>query len=112
MRNAGEGELGGCGVGAVLLPSGGVRRFAWLALVALVDGELRAPARLRALLLAFTASALFWLHPSAVAFVIGAAAVLAVTSGLPGRRMARATMPLVPAIALLAVWGTLAHAAR
>ena len=35
MRNAGEGELGGCAVAPVLLPSGGLRRLAWPALIAL-----------------------------------------------------------------------------
>ncbi len=55
-----------------------------IAVVALVERELRAPSRARAVLLAVAAAALFWLHPSAVAFVLGAAAVLAVTSALPG----------------------------
>jgi len=83
-----------------------------IAAVALIERELRAPARPRTVLLTLTASALFWFHPSAVAFVLGAGAVLAVTSGLPGRRIARAMAPLVPAVALLAAWAALAHAAR
>ena len=83
-----------------------------IAAVALVERELRSPARPRAVLLALTASALFWLHPSAVAFVLGAAAVLAVTSGHSPRRITRALVPLVPAIALLSAWATVAHPAR
>ncbi|HKB77351.1 MAG TPA: hypothetical protein VKC58_12200 [Myxococcales bacterium] len=80
--------------------------------VALFERELGAPSRSRAVLLAATAAALFWLHPSAVAFVLGAAAVLAVTSGRPRPRMARAMAALLPAIALFAGWAALAHPAR
>src|SRR5712664_372383 len=83
-----------------------------IAAVALVERELGAPSRSRAVLLAAIAAALFWLHPSAVAFVLGAAAVLAVTAGNPRPRMARAMAPLVPACALFAGWAALAHPAR
>jgi hypothetical protein len=83
-----------------------------IAALALVERELRTPSRVRAVVLAVAAAALFWLHPSAVAFVLGAAAVLAVTAGLPFRRMARALLPLVPAAALLLGWVAVAHAAR
>ena len=83
-----------------------------IAAVALVECELRAPSRGRAVLLAVGATALFWLHPSAVAFLLGAAAVLAVTSARPWRRMARAMMPLLPAAVLLGGWAAVAHVAR
>jgi hypothetical protein len=83
-----------------------------VAAVALVERELRAPSRHRAVLLGVAATALFWLHPSAVAFVLGAAAVLAVTSARPRHRMVRAMMPLLPAAVLLGGWAALAHVAR
>ena len=83
-----------------------------IATVALVERELCAPCRARAVLLGVAAAALFWLHPSALAFALGSGAVLAVTAGRPLRRCARALLPLLPAAALLCGWVALAHAAR
>ena len=83
-----------------------------MAVVALTERELRAPTISRALLLAAGAAALLWLHPSALAFAIGAAAVLAITSGAPRRRIAHALAPYLPALALIALWTVQALAAR
>lgn len=79
---------------------------ATIAAVALVERELRAPRPSRALLLAAAGLGLLYLHPTGVALAAGGAAFLAVTSGQPPRRMARALAPLAPAIAVLAFWAS------
>jgi len=56
-----------------------------IAAVALVERELRAPSRGRAVLLAAAAAALFWLHPSAVADRASFEQVLRAAE--PGRRL-------------------------
>ncbi|HET9752295.1 MAG TPA: hypothetical protein VFP52_05020 [Myxococcales bacterium] len=83
-----------------------------IALVALTERELRAPAPRRALLLAAGAAVLLWLHPSALAFALAAAAVLALTSGRTPRQMARALLPYLPALLLLCAWAVRALAER
>jgi hypothetical protein len=80
--------------------------------VALTERELRDPRRGRAVVLALASVVLIWLHPSALAFVLGAAVLLAVTSGAPRRRKLRALVPLVPAFALFCAWAIQALAAR
>ena len=75
-----------------------------VAAVALVERELRAPARARVLLLAASALALLYLHPSGLLIAAGAACFLAATSGEPLRRKARALLPLAPALLLLGLW--------
>jgi hypothetical protein len=84
---------------------------ALLAVVALVELQLRAPSRARALLLAAAGPVLMWLHPSALALALGAGGFLAITRGESWRRSARALAPFLPALALLAIWaiGALAH---
>jgi hypothetical protein len=69
-----------------------------VAAVALVERELRAPDRRRVLVLAAAAVALLYLHPSGFFIAAGAACFLAVTSGEPLRRKARALLPLGPAL--------------
>ena len=83
-----------------------------LALVALTERELREPTLRRAALIAFAAAVLLWLHPSALAFTLAAVCVLALTSGQPRRRMARALSPCLPALLLLAAWALQALASR
>jgi hypothetical protein len=77
---------------------------ALIAAVALTERELRAPSPRRALALGLLAVALIWLHPSALAFALGAAVFLGATSGAGPRRMARGLLPLAPAALLFAVW--------
>jgi hypothetical protein len=77
---------------------------ATILVIALVERELRAPRAARALLLAFAAVVLLYLHPSALALALGAAAFLAVTAGAGMRRAVRAMSPFVPAVALFAAW--------
>ncbi|HWE23055.1 MAG TPA: hypothetical protein VG496_03860 [Myxococcales bacterium] len=75
-----------------------------LAAIALVERELRSPRVVRALVLAVVALALFYLHVSALAIALGAAGLLAITSGKPFVRMARALAPLAPAVAGVALF--------
>lgn len=83
-----------------------------LAVVALSERELRGPSLRRSIVLGISAAALLWLHPSALAFALCAACVLALTSGEPRRAMARALSPFLPALLLLAVWAFQALANR
>ncbi len=83
-----------------------------IAIVALTEREFAAPSSRRAALIAIGAAVLLWLHPSALAFAIAAAAVLALTSGRPARRMARALLPYAPAVLLLGAWAAQALATR
>jgi hypothetical protein len=85
---------------------------AMLAVVALVERELREPRRWRALVLAVAGPVLLWLHPSALAMALGAGVFLAVTRGESWRRAARALAPFLPAVALLAIWAIGALAQR
>jgi hypothetical protein len=75
-----------------------------LAVVALVERELRAPRVLRAVALACVAVLLFYLHVSALAIALAAAGLLAVTAGKPISRVVRALSPLAPAVACLALF--------
>jgi hypothetical protein len=72
--------------------------------VALAEREIRAPRLTRALVLAISASALLYLHPSALALALGAVIFLAMTSGAGARRAFRAVTPFIPALALLGSW--------
>ena len=83
-----------------------------LALLALTERELRGPAVRRAAVMGLGGAALLWLHPSALAFTLGASAVLALTSAEPRRRMARALAPYLPALLLLGAWTLQALASR
>src|SRR5438045_2458906 len=83
-----------------------------IALVALSERELRDPCRRRGLLIGAGGAALLWLHPSGLAFALGAGCVLAVTSGQPWRRQVRAVLPWTPAMLLLGVWIVHAFAVR
>ncbi|TMB14099.1 MAG: hypothetical protein E6J65_24000 [Deltaproteobacteria bacterium] len=83
-----------------------------LALLALTERELRGPAVRRAAVMGLGGTALLWLHPSALAFTLGASAVLALTSAEPRRRMARALAPYLPALLLLGAWTLQALASR
>jgi hypothetical protein len=83
-----------------------------VALLALTERELRSPTLRRACVLAVGAAVLLWLHPSALAFALAAAAVLALTSGRRPRQMARALLPYLPALLLLGGWAVRALAAR
>jgi hypothetical protein len=85
---------------------------ATIAVVALAERELRAPRAGRAAVLALGAAALLWLHPSALALALGAAVLLAVTSGQSPGRIARALAPFVPSLALICAWAVRAVAAR
>jgi hypothetical protein len=85
---------------------------ATVAVVALAERELRAPRLGRALVLAAFAAALLWLHPSALALAIGAAVLLAITSGESAARIARALAPFLPSVALLGAWAAQALASR
>jgi hypothetical protein len=75
-----------------------------VATVALVERELRAPARARVLVLAASAMALLYLHPSGLVIAAGAACFLAATSGERLRRQARALVPLGPPLLVLGLW--------
>jgi hypothetical protein len=77
---------------------------ATIVVIALVERELQSPRRARGILLAFAAVVLLYLHPSALALALGAAAFLAVTAGVGVRRAARALSPFVPAVALFGAW--------
>src|SRR3954468_18469469 len=81
-----------------------------IALVALSERELREPDRRRAVMIGIGAAALLWLHPSALAFALAAAVVLALTSGRPARAMLRATSPYIPALVLFGAWAAQALA--
>ncbi|HET7785933.1 MAG TPA: hypothetical protein VFL36_08170 [Myxococcales bacterium] len=83
-----------------------------VALVALTERELRNPTWRRAAVLAPGAAVLLWLHPSALAFALAAAAVLALTSGRTPRQMARALAAYLPSLLLLAAWAMRALAER
>ena len=73
-------------------------------IVALIERELQAPRRSRALLIAAGTICILYLHVTGVALAAGAALVLGATSRLPWRRVARALIPLAPALLLLGVW--------
>jgi hypothetical protein len=75
-----------------------------IVVIALVERELQAPIRARAVVLAGAAVLLLYLHPSALALARGASAVLAVTAGAGLRRAVRALIPFVAALALLGSW--------
>ena len=75
-----------------------------IALIALVEYELRQPRVWRSLVLAVGAPLLLWLHPSALAFLLGAAVLLALSSGEAWRRRGRVLLPLVPAAGLWIAW--------
>ena len=83
-----------------------------LVVVALTERELRDPSLRRAFLIAPAAAALLWLHPSALAFALAAACVLALTSGERRGRMARALAPYLPALLLFVAWMLQALATR
>jgi hypothetical protein len=83
-----------------------------LALVALTERQLRDPGLRRGILLAVGAAALLWLHPSALAFALASACVLALTSGQPPKRMVAALAPSLPALLLFAAWAVQALASR
>src|SRR5262249_45161483 len=83
-----------------------------LAVVALAERELGAPIARRAILIAISAAALLWLHPSALAFALAASCVLAVTSGGPRRAIVRGLAPFVPALLLFVAWAAQALAER
>ena len=83
-----------------------------LALVALTERELAAPGLRRAMLIAISAAALLWLHPSALAFALAAGIVLALTSGKPRRAMVRAVAPFLPSLLLFGAWALQALATR
>ena len=75
-----------------------------VALVALTERQLRAPSPRRAAIVAVGAALLLWLHPSALAFAIAAAVILALTSGQPAGRMRAALLPYLPALLLFVAW--------
>jgi hypothetical protein len=77
---------------------------ATLFVIALFERELQSPGGARAALLAVAAVLLLYLHPSALALALGAAALLAVTAGAGPRRAARALSPFLPAVALFGSW--------
>jgi hypothetical protein len=83
-----------------------------LLLLALTERELRNPTLRRAVVVAIVAAGLLWLHPSALAFTLACAVVLAVTSGERRRIMARALVPFLPAIFLFGAWAVQALASR
>ena len=83
-----------------------------IAVVALTERQLREPTSRRAALLAAGAALLLWLHPSALAFAMAAAVVLALTSGLPTRDVRRALTAFLPAAALFAAWAVQAALSR
>jgi len=83
-----------------------------LVVVALTERELRSPSLRRAAVLAVAAAGLLWLHPSALAFALACAVVLALTSGLPRRTVARGFAPILPAAILFAAWAIQAVAVR
>ncbi|HZR08083.1 MAG TPA: hypothetical protein VFA79_05840 [Myxococcales bacterium] len=71
--------------------------------VALVERQLRAPSRVRALLLAAVSFALLQLHLSGFVVALAAACVLALTRR-SRRSIAVALAPFAPALAFMAVW--------
>jgi hypothetical protein len=77
---------------------------ALIAAVAVTERELRAPSLRQAAVLALLAVALIWLHPSALAFALGAAVFLGATSGERPRRLVRGLVPLAPAALVFALW--------
>jgi hypothetical protein len=83
-----------------------------LVVVALTERERRNPSLGRAAAIALAAATLLWLHPSALAFVLGVAFVLAITSGESRRSIGRALLPLLPALLLFGAWALQALAAR
>jgi hypothetical protein len=83
-----------------------------IAVVALVERELRQPRPARAWVLAIAAALCIWLHPSALAFALFAAVLLAATAGGPARRRLRALLPLLPAALLFAAWALQALLSR
>lgn len=82
-----------------------------LVVVALLERQLGDPRTGRGLALASCASLLLWLHPSALAWALGASLVLALTAGVP-RAFPRMALPLAPAAALLCAWALQALASR
>ena len=83
-----------------------------LLVVALAERELRDPSLRRAAVLTVAAAGLLWLHPSALAFALACAVVLALTSGLPRRAVVRGLAPIFPAAILFAAWAVRAVAVR
>ena len=83
-----------------------------IAVVALTERELRGPRRGRAIVLALLSVVLIWMHPSALAFALGAGVLLAITSTEERRRKLRALLPLVPAALVFCAWAVSALAAR
>lgn len=83
-----------------------------VAVVALTERQLQQPKRGRAIALAMAAALLLWLHPSALAFAIGCAAVQALTAGVPRRQVVRALASFLPALLLFAAWTARALAMR
>lgn len=81
-----------------------------LVVVALVERQLREPALRRGAILALLAAALLWLHPSALAWVLGASFILWVTA--PKRRFLPVWGAFAPAVALLLAWAAQALASR
>ncbi|HYV67188.1 MAG TPA: hypothetical protein VE964_13165, partial [Myxococcales bacterium] len=77
---------------------------ATILVIALFERELRGPRWGRGAALALWASALLYLHPSGLALALGAGALLAATAGVSWRRLLRALLPFLPAVALLAAW--------
>ncbi len=80
--------------------------------IALTERELRAPSWWRSGILGVLGAALLYLHLSGLVIALGAAVVLAVTSGVSRGRKARALLPLAPAVALVVLWAAQAPAAR
>lgn len=77
---------------------------ATIAAVALTERELHAPTRTRGLLLGLLSACLLWLHPSGLGLALGAAGLLAISSGERWRKIGRGLLPLLPAALLLAIW--------
>ena len=75
-----------------------------LAAIALVERELRQPARWRPFAIALLALALVVLHSSGLAIASGAAIALAWTARAPRDHKLRALAPLAPAAVWLAIW--------
>jgi hypothetical protein len=83
-----------------------------VALVALTEGQLREPSCRRGVAIGAGGAILLWLHPSALAFALACAVTLALTSGLPSRRMRSALWPYVPAALLFMAWAVQAALSR
>ena len=75
-----------------------------IAVVALTERQIREPTPRRGLLIAVGAALLLWLHPSALAFAMATAVVLALTSGQPAQRLRAVLLPWLPALALFFAW--------